>query len=159
MPNLLGQVAKFFHGLPAVANAFAGTVYSNAFKLTFFQRATILLHKAVGATGTATITVEASSDSSGTGATAIPFKLFKNTNTGSSDSMGAVTNVAATGFTTTAGSNQLYQIEVDAKDLPEGLPWIRLKSVEVVASPVLGGILVLVHEGKLAQATLPSINT
>jgi hypothetical protein len=45
-----------------------------------------------------------------------------------------VTAVAAAGFNTTAGSSQLYVIEVDSQSLgSQG--WVRLKSVEVVAAP------------------------
>lgn len=158
MANLLGQVAIPFHALAAVADAFSGTVASAAWKMNFFQRATAFLHKGVGTTGTSTITVEACSAADGTGATAIPFKYCKNTNTGAGSAMGAMTAATAAGFTTTAGSNQIYEIEIDAKDLPEGLNWVRIKAVEVVDSPVLGGILVLVHEPKYAQASHQAIS-
>jgi hypothetical protein len=101
--------------------------------------ARFIVHKGVGATGTATLTVEACDDANGDNPTAIPFKVQKYT--GSDDLPGAVTAVAAAGFNTTAGSSQLYVIEVDSQSLgSQG--WVRLKSVEVVASAVLGGILI-----------------
>lgn len=155
--NLLGQVAKWVTGLMPVADAFSGTVYSDAVRMNFFQRCNFLYIKAVGATGTATLTVEACSAADGTGAEAIPFKYYKNGDTTASDSMGAVTSAAATGIITTAGSNQLYDIQVDAKDLPADKPFVRLKSVEVVDSPVLGAIMILLHEAKRCEASLPTV--
>lgn len=144
--------SKIFHGIPAVANAFAGTVYTTAIKLNLWQKARFIYHKAVGATGTATITLEAASDNAGTGATAIPFKYILNSNTAASDAFGVMTQATTAGFTTTAGSNQIYVIEVDARDMPAGLNFLRLKSVEVVASPVLGGVLVDVYEPRFAHS-------
>ena len=39
-------------------------------------------------------------------------------------------------------------VEVVARDLPEDKPNIRIKAVESVDSPVLGGIVVLSTEGR-----------
>ena len=157
--NLLrSQTSKFFHALAAVADAFSGTVYGKAFKMNLFQRARILIHKGVGTTGTSTVTVQACSDGSHTGATPIPFKYSANLDTAASDAMGTLTDATTAGFTTTAGSAQLYSIEVDAKDLPAGLNYVEVKCVEVVDSPVLGGIVVDVYDPRFMQATLPAIS-
>lgn len=126
-------------GLDAVANAFAGTVHSTVVHMAEYAVCRFIYHKAVGSTGTATITIEACDNAAGANPTAIPFKVQKYT--GADDLPGAVTAVAAAGFTTTAGSSQLYVIEVDAQSLgSQG--WLRLTSVEVVASAVLGGIVI-----------------
>lgn len=126
-------------GLDAVADAFSGTVYSDVVHMAEYAVARFIVHKGVGATGTSTLTVEACDDAAGNNPTAVPFKYQKYT--GADDLPGAVTAAAAAGFATTAGSSQLYVIEVDSQALgSQG--WVRLKAVEVVDSPVLGGILI-----------------
>lgn len=126
-------------GLDAVANAFAGTVYSDIVNMKEYSVARFIYHKAVGATGTATLTLEACDDNTGTNPVAIPFSY--QAYTGADDLPGAVASALAAGFTTTAGSSQLYVLEADSQRLgTKG--WLRLKSVEVVASAVLGGVVI-----------------
>lgn len=130
----------FIKGLDPVADAFAGTVASDVVDLSNHQSALFILHKGVGATGTSTITVEACDDIVPTNTTAVP---FYSKNITSTDVQGAVTPRAATGFVTTAGSSQMYAIQVHAEELANvGYRYVRLKAVEVVDSPVLGGIAI-----------------
>lgn len=95
-------------------------------------------------TGTATITVLAASDASGTGAAAVPFKWRKKTAGVANSAFGAVTDATAAGFTTTANENTIYEIEVDASVLPDGKPFVALKPTETVNDPVTGAVLGLV---------------
>jgi hypothetical protein len=62
-------------GLDAVANAFAGTVYSDVVHMAEYSVARFIVHKGVGTTGTATLTVEACDNANGTNPVAIPFKV------------------------------------------------------------------------------------
>jgi hypothetical protein len=141
-------------GLDPVADAFSGTVYSDIISMKNHRHIQFLLYKGVGATGTSTITVEGSDDASGSNVSAITFKYQAVT---SGDTHGALTAAAATGFTTSAGSSQLYKIEVDASQLAaSGYPYIRLKAVEVVDSPVLGGIVAILSEPRFDEAVQPS---
>lgn len=127
-------------GLDPIANAFAGTVTTPPVDLSNHQSALFLVHKAVGATGTATITIEACDAPSPTTITAVPFYSKAITTT---DQQGAITVRTAAGFVTTAGSSQVYAIMVHAEELANvNLRYVRLKSVESVASPVLGGVLI-----------------
>lgn len=149
MPSNLAQKVHFVKGLDAVADAFAGTVTSDIVNMKAYSGVTFVIHKGVGATGTSTITVEACDDVSGTNTTAIPFRYKAIT---SGDTEGPLTAATASGFATTAGSSQLYVIEVDAEELGDtGYGYCRCKAVEVVDSPVLGGILVLMHGARYAQ--------
>lgn len=139
----LPSVLKPVHGTAPVVDAFSGTVASAAIKLgKNAQKATAIVYKGVGTTGVSTITVEACTASDGTGATAIPFLYSTNT---SSDTFGNLTQATTSGFSTTAGSNHIYQIDVDVRDCPDGYPWVRVKAVETVDSPVLGGIMWLAY--------------
>lgn len=140
MSNLSFGESHVIKGLDAVADAFSGTVYSDVVNLANWHLARFLVHKGVGLLGTSTLTVEACSDAAGNNPTAVPFRY--QSVTGADDVPSDVTAAAAAGFATTAGSSQLYIIEVAAQALPAGKPWVRLKAVEVVNDPVLGGILI-----------------
>ena len=139
---LFGEVVPI-KGLDSVADAFAGTVYSDIINFSLFHSICFIIHKGVGATGTSTITVEACDDVSGSNVTAVPFWVQKYT--GSDDLPGAAPlAVAAAGFATTAGSSQMYVIMVDNQVLAAtGYKFVRLKAVEVANDPVLGGILAI----------------
>lgn len=126
-------------GLAPVADAFAGTVYSDVVSLSGHNEALFTVIKAVGATGTSTITVQACDDFTPSNRSAIPF-VYRVCTT--PDTWGEWTVAAATGFTTTAGSNQLYEIVARAENCPAGYPNVQLKAVEVADSEVLGGILI-----------------
>lgn len=57
------------------------------------------------------------------------------------DTWGAWTQATVTGFTTTAGSNQMYQCYAEGAEFAsEGYGYARLTAVEVVDNPVLGGV-------------------
>lgn len=145
----------YVKGLDPVADAFAGTVYSDIVSMKNHNHITFVIYKGVGTTGTSTITVEACDDVSGTNSSAIEFR-YRAITTG--DTHGTFTKATTSGFTTTAGSSQLYAIEADAQQLAtSGYQYIRLKAVESVDSPVLGGILIVMSEprdDKPVQATV-----
>jgi type 1 glutamine amidotransferase len=137
-------------GLDPVADAFSGTVYSDVINMKNWNHIQFIILKGVGLTGTSTITVEACDDATPTNVKAIPFRYTAIT---SGDTEGTPTSAADTGFTTTAGSSQLYKVDVDADALASvGYGYIRLKAVEVVDSPVLGGIIAVLTEGKYKSA-------
>jgi hypothetical protein len=135
-------------GLDAVADAFAGTVYSDVVNIANYDAAEFIVHKGVGTTGTSKLTVEACSNAAGDDAEAVEFSYQRHT--GATDVPAAVVNAAATGFDTTAGSSELYSVQVDSQKLPEGKSWVRLKAVEQVNDPVLGGILIVLHGPRYA---------
>lgn len=137
------------NALLPVADAFAGTVYSDVINMKNWNHAQFVIQKGAGAVGTATITVEACDDVVPTNVSAVPFKYQKCT---SGDTFGELTAAEATGFATTAGANQMYKIEVDSDALVvSGYSYIRLKSVEVVDDPVLGGILAVLTEPRYSN--------
>ena len=147
------QYGHWVKGLDPVADAFAGTVRSDVVRGGNHRSVTFLIIKGAGATGTSTITVEANDDVTPTNSTAIPFK-YRACTTG--DTWGALTDATTAGFATTAGSSQLYEIIVDTDELGHqgtGYKYVSLKAVEVVDSPVLGGILIMMNQPRIAQAT------
>lgn len=138
------QNLHFVKGLDPVADAFAGTVASDVVDVSNHGGALFLIYKGVGTTGTSTITVEACDDVTPSNTTAVPFYYKAIT---SNDVQGAMTSAAAAGFTTTAGSSQIYAVSVDSQELASaGYKYVRLKAVEVVDSPVLGGIAIALYQ-------------
>lgn len=149
--DVVTQYGHWVKGIDPVADAFAGTVRSDVVRGGNHRSVTFLIYKGVGATGTSTITVEANDDVTPSNSTAIPFK-YRACTTG--DTWGTLTDATTAGFATTAGSSQLYSIIVDTDELGDtGYKYLSLKAVEVVDSPVLGGILVMMGQARIAQAT------
>jgi len=147
--NLIPKIVK---GLDPVADAFAGTVTSDVFSMKNHKLAVAVISKGTGATGTSTITVLACDDVTPSTTSAIPFKYQAIT---SGDTPGAITNATTAGFATTAGSSQRYLVYIDASDLASsGYGYCQINAVEVVDSPVLGGIDILLFEGK-EQSEIP----
>jgi hypothetical protein len=134
-------------GLDPVADAFDGTVYSDIVSLKNHGACEFVIYKGVGTTGTSTVTVQACDDVSASTTSAITFKYQAIT---SGDTHGEMTDATISGFTTTAGSSQLYRIYVNREQLAaSGYEFVRLCCVESVNSPVLGGILVVLSESDI----------
>ncbi|MEI9995101.1 MAG: hypothetical protein WDM91_10935 [Rhizomicrobium sp.] len=148
MSNLTFGERHIVRGLDAVADAFSGTVYSDVVKMSGYHAARFILHKAAGALGTSTITVEACDDATGANPVALPF--YYQAYAGADDVPSDVAAATAAGFATTAGANQLYVVEVESQRMGDK-SWLRLKAVEVVNDPVLGGVLVELLKPRFAS--------
>jgi hypothetical protein len=146
--NILDQM-HWVKGLDPIADAFAGTVTSDVVEC-WGGGVLFIIYKGVGATGTSTITVLACDDVVPTTTTAVAFMYRTCVAT---DVWGSWTQALPAGFTTTAGSSQLYQIYVPQAELAtEGRGYAQLQAVEVVNNPVLGGILIAVTDLKYGPA-------
>ena len=138
-------------GIAAAADAFAGTKTGDVVSVDQHNKVLAIIHKAVGTTGTSTITVQACDNAAGDNPVPITFRYRAVTTL---DTPGAITEAAVAGFATGAGSNQLYLIEIDAIDVGvAGKAWCYIKAVEVANDPVLGGILMLLAEPKFSPHT------
>jgi hypothetical protein len=145
-------------GLVPVADAFSGTVLSDVINMKDHNRVRAVYYWGVGATGTITITVLACDNTTPSTSAAVAFK-YRVTVAGATP--GAITTATSAGFTTTAGSSQMIEIEVDAATIgaSAGYNYVQFKSVEVVDSPILGGILIELLEPRHAGATATSAVT
>lgn len=138
--RLIDQM-HFINALPPVADAFAATVRSDVINVKG-EGILFVIQKGVGTTGTSTITVNACDDIVPTNRTTVPFYYRVCVAT---DVWGEWTAAPVTGFVTTAGSNHMYQILVDAAELAEeGRAYAELNAVESANDPVLLGILAIV---------------
>lgn len=140
MSNLQFGERHLVKGLDPVADAFAATVYTDVVNAENYHGVRFVNYHGVGATGTRTLTIEACDNAAGDNPVAVPFHYQKYE--GADDVPADVAAATAAGFTTAAGSSRLYVLEVDSARLPSGKSWVRQKSVEVVDSPVLGGVLI-----------------
>jgi len=85
-----------------------GGVTGQAFNLAGYDHASIILQQGAVAAASTKILVNACSDTSGTGATAIPFTLFAQETAGTSnDVLGTKVAVTSAGYTPTANCVQL----------------------------------------------------
>lgn len=152
MKNEFNHLVK---GLDPVADAFSGTVTSDIVNMKNHGKVQFIIYKGVGTTGTSDVTVETCSDVSGSDATAIAFHYQAIT---SDDTHGSYTAATSSGFTTTAGSSQLYKIDVNVQELLEdGYEYVRLKMVEDTADPVIGCILINLTEPRYNQAVQDTV--
>ena len=130
----------FVKGLDPVADFMDGTKYTDIIEVGG-EGIAFVIYKGVGATGTSAITVEACDTVVPGASAAVPFfyKRIGETDAG-------WTAASTTGFTTTAGSSDMYVIAAP-KDVfaSTGYKYARLKAVEAVNDPVLGGILAIVY--------------
>lgn len=145
--NLLMEELRFAKGIDPVADAFAGTVYSDVYSMRGYGNILFVIYAGVGATGTSTLTVEACDNVTPSNQTAIVFWYREMTAT---DVEGAITKATTAGYITTAGSSKIILVEAKAADVAAasvnsltGNQFVRLKAVESVDNPVLGGIHVV----------------
>ena len=146
------------HAIPVlypVADAFAGTVNTDVIEV---QGEGVLFEitKGVGTTGTSTITVLSCDDTTPSNTTAVAF-IYRISTT--PDTWGNWTAATTTGFTTTAGSNQMYQIYVDAQALAaNNRAYAQLRAVEVVDAAVLGGVNAYIENTRYAEQSASLID-
>lgn len=141
-------------GIAPVAD-FAGAdpVYSDVVNMKNHGRVRFLVFWGVGTTGTIKFTVEACDNTTPSNVTAIPFMYRVTAAAGTPGTPTATT--ASTGYTNTAGSNQIIEIEVLAEDLSStGYGYVRLKLDEVTNDPILGGVLIQMADPRFAIGQL-----
>lgn len=151
--DLLMEDLQFVKVLDPVADAFDSTPVTEVINMKNAHRVLFVVHVGVGATGSSTFTVEACDDVVPTNTSAIPF-YYREILSG--DTEGAITLKATTGVVDTVGSSKLILVEVREDALAaSGYGFVRLKAVESVNSPVLGGIIAIL-ESKIPGALKPT---
>ncbi len=131
--------------IAANEDIFDGDPATDVVSMENYDAIVFIITKNAGAVGTATITVESCDDATPSTATAIPFKYRATT---SGNTRGAITSATASGFATTAGANQLYEIEVSAEDLSGSDPFVRMQCTEVANDPCDGAIISMAAIGR-----------
>lgn len=143
MNKLFTEQVHIVKGISPMADIYNGNPITDVVNMKQFERAAfVLFQKTAGTnTGVAVVTIECSAAADGSSATAIPFKHRKLT-TGASDALSVVTNVAATGYTTTANEDTIHVFEVEAADLEADKPYLFARLTESVNDPVTGCVVI-----------------
>lgn len=138
MPRNLAENAAMARALAPSADLWTGTKESDRFNLGRGRNLTFLVDESTGTTGTTVLTVQTYIAATGGSATAVAFRYRIGTVEGV---FGDWIEAAATGFTTTAGGDQLILIEINAEELPDGNKFASLKGVEGVDAATLGSVI------------------
>lgn len=149
----LSEQIHVVQALAPDADRFNANPQTDYISLKNYGTISFVLAIGAGATGTATITAQMAEAAAGTGATDIPFKYRRVAATGTSDVEGAMTDATDAGFTTTAGADQLYIIEVEAQELDSDSPFVALTLTEVANDPVDAGVLAILGEPRYPGST------
>jgi hypothetical protein len=140
--NIITENMKVTQAIAPDADVFAADPASDVFNLGKYRNACFVLSKGAGATGTVTVTVESCDDVVPTTTTAVAFRYTEQTTL---DTESDVTAATASGFTTTAGANQIYNIMVQADDLSGTDQFVRVQLVEVADDPCDAGVDVILY--------------
>lgn len=143
--QVLAPAADRFNGNPATA----------AVNTKLYGHVSFVIALGAGTTGTAKIQVEECSAANGTGNVAIPFR-YRAADSG--DAYGSLTVASASeGFTTAAGSDKTYVIDIDSRELSDTKPFVRLKITEVVDAPVAAAVVALGFMARYKEQPLPTL--
>lgn len=149
MPGLQIEEMLAEVGIAAVADFAAGDVASDIVNMVNHDSVVFICHWGVGTTGVVQLTVDACSDTSASATAKIPFWYRKVTAAGTH---GAVTLADKdTGVSNSAASNQVFLIEVQRQALAaSGYNYVRLNVNETTDDPLLGGVLILMLQPRVA---------
>jgi hypothetical protein len=136
--SALLSINPYTHPATAHEDLFNGNLTTDIMSLANYGSVIFVLTKGPGATGTATITVESCDDTSATTSTAVAFNYAACT---SGNTWGNITAAGAAGFTTTAGANQCYMIEIRDDQLSGSDKYVRAVFTESANDPVDGAVI------------------
>ena len=141
------QEGHFVNALPPV-DISSGKL-SDVWSMAKHQHCTILILVGASAAAFTKIILQACDDFVPTNTTDIPFTLFSE-ETAAGDTLGAKEAVAAAGKTPSANDNIMYAIEVDASELPDGKPNLRVSLTNGVNS-VIASVLAILSGSRYAE--------
>lgn len=136
----LAEIGHIVNILPPVD--ITGGVTGDVFSLKNHAHATIIVQVGVSAAAFTKIIVNECTAFDGTGATAIPYSVYKE-ETAAGDTLGARTDVTAAGLTPSANDSIFYVIEIDAADLSEGSHFVQLSLTNGTNSVIASAVAIL----------------
>lgn len=153
MSGRLIEEVHFVNAMPtgaAMDDLYEGGFSTDIVNLSNYDRATWVIARGVGSTGTATITVDSCDTAAPGTATAIPFVYAVAT---SGDDLGAVTTATAAGYTTAAGAGSMVVVEVNSSELSGTNKFARLTVTEGTDSPVSGSVVCIMSKPRFIAGT------
>lgn len=144
------QRNKIQSGWYPIADAYetdTNKIVTDVFRMSEYNHITFIIHEGVGTTGTATITVLSCDNVTPSNSTAIVFDYSLST---TADTFSDLATATTAGFDTTAGSNHIYVIEIDATQLSSrsGVKdqYVQLIATESADAEVLAGCIAIQSE-------------
>jgi len=158
MGGRLFQNVHVVNAMPSASQAayedlFNGSPNTDIVNLGKYEQCLWVIQKAAGSTGVARISVESCDDVTPSTATTVAFNYWTCT---SGDTWSDMQTATAYGFTTTAGSDQIYAIEIDSSRLSGTDKYARLATDETTDDPVDGTIVCILGGGKIIQEVKPT---
>ena len=139
---------------------FSSSPASDVINMENWREVTFILIKNSGGTGTATVTVSSCDDNVATTTTDIAFKYRKITDPDDSTvTHGDWTDATASGFTTAAEADVIYEIRVTSDDLSGTDKYVRCTFTKVNSDPVYGAAFAILSDPRYAVATPQDIET
>lgn len=123
--------------------------FSDVWSMAKHQHCTIIVQVGVSAAAFTKIIVQACDDFVPTATTDIAYTLFSE-ETAAGDTLAAKEAVAAAGKTPSANDNIMYVIEVDASELPDGKPNLRVSLTNGVNS-VIASVVAILSGSRFAE--------
>jgi|TARA_Y100000310_G_scaffold309531_1_gene353714 hypothetical protein len=126
---------------------------SDVWSMAKYAHASIIVQ--LGVTGaTAVITVEECDDFTPSNSTAIAFASYSEV-TANGDTLGARAQTSSAGLTTSANNGVFYVLEVDASQLSDGFPCMRVALTDPGAA-TFGSIVVILSGARYAGQDSPT---
>jgi hypothetical protein len=113
------------------------------------QHASIIVQLGVSAGAVPTMKLQACDDFTPSNTTDLAFNVYK-CETSADDQFGSKTAVANTGLGLSTNNNVMYVIEVDAAELPDGKPNLRVNFSDPSAS-VIGSVVAVLSGSRYAN--------
>lgn len=156
MPGFV--LAESGHVVQALAPVdITGGANSRGVLLRNWAHASIIVGIGASAAAPTSIKVQACSNATGTGATDVGFSYYAELAAGAdTDVLGARVTVAATGITSVdADDGVFYVIEIDAREVPASLPYIRV-AIAAPASAIIAHVTFILSGGRFQQVSSPT---
>ena len=119
-----------------------GGATGDVFSMENYAHASIIVQVGVSAAAFTKILVNECTGFNGAGATAIPFRVYKE-ETAAGDTLGPKVDVTAAGVTPDAANSIMYVIEIDAADLSDGSHFVQLQLANGTNSVLASAVAIL----------------
>ena len=142
------------------ADFLAGTVNSDVYNMSGWNNAFFIVTLTTSdGTGTARFHIHSAPDVTPTSTHGVDFMYRKCTASATNSQMSAWTVATSSGFTTTAGSHQIYELWIRAEQLYAGDEYIFFNSTEIVNDPVGGSVTLLLTDPRQGKDIAPNVLT
>jgi len=135
---VLAEETHIVNVLPAID--IAGGATGDVFSMENHDHVSFIISVGVSAAAFTKILVNECTSLAAAGATAIPFRLYKE-ETALGDTLDAGAAVAATGYTPSANDGIMYIVEVDAAALSEGSHFLQLSLTNASGNSIIASAI------------------